>query len=140
MKYCSQECRKKDPATRQRLIEMNQMQQQNKQSSIETIGYALLDRIGILYLPQHLIGGKFCVDAFVPVANIVIQFDGDYWHGNPAKFPTLDARQKKRARLDKSQDKYMLACGYTVLRFWETDIHKHLDSVSTQLRTALALP
>jgi len=78
--YCSIPCRNADPALRERLIQMNKIQQEGKPSSIEVIGYKLLDALGVEYLPQHLIGGKFCVDAFVPSLSIVIQFDGDYWH------------------------------------------------------------
>lgn len=97
----------------------------------------MLDELGIEYLPQHLIGGKFCVDAFVPSRQTVIQFDGDYWHFNPAKFDKPDARQEKRIRLDVSQDAYMKACGYTVIRIWETDILKNSEIVKEQLRTSL---
>lgn len=139
MLYCSTACKQADPITHEHLVRMNQIQQQGKQSSIETIGYALLDELQVTYHPQHLIGGKFCVDAFIPSANLVIQFDGDYWHGNPAKYSALDARQKKRVRLDKSQDKYMTACGYTVLRFWETEIRKNIESIKAELQAALIL-
>lgn len=139
IQYCSIPCRNADPIQRERLIQMNKIQQEGKPSSIEVIGYKLLDALGVEYLPQHLIGGKFCVDAFVPSLSIVIQFDGDYWHFNPARFTEPDARQKKRMHLDKSQDKYMQACGYSVIRLWETDLHKNIEQVKERLRTALIL-
>ena len=137
MTYCSTACKQSDPITKQQLIRMNQMQQEGKRTSIEVIGYALLDSLGVSYLPQHLIGEKFCVDAFVPSAKTVIQFDGDYWHCNPLKFTEPDARQKKRLRLDNSQDKYMIACGYAVVRIWETDMHKNLSEVKARLQQIL---
>jgi very-short-patch-repair endonuclease len=135
--YCSLECRDADPDRYTRLIEMNAMQQRRFQSSIERIGYAVLDALGVAYDPQFVIGGKFCVDAFIPSHGIVVQFDGDYWHGNPEKFPKPDARQQKRMRLDVSQDAYMVACGYRVLRFWGSDLQHNLDAVTTQLHNAL---
>lgn len=137
IQYCSIKCRNADPVQRERLIQMNKAQQEGKPTSIEVIGYALLNRLKVDYLPQHLIGGKFCVDAFVPSANLVIQFDGDYWHFNPAKFSEPDARQKKRMQLDKSQDKYMNACGYTVIRLWETDLQKNIETVKAKVQAAL---
>lgn len=112
-------------------------QQKMKMSSIEKIGYEILDEIGIPYFRQHLIGEKFCVDAFIPSNNLVIQFDGDYWHGNTEKFPVLDARQKKRVKLDISQDAYMKTCGYRVLRIWEHVINNSRDNTKNIIQGAL---
>ena len=118
---------------------MNVMQQTMKESRLEQAGYAILDDLHIPHVRQHLVGGKFCVDAFVPSHSLVVQFDGDYWHGNPIKFPTLDARQTHRYHLDTSQDAYMRKCGYTVVRFWESEVHRQPDHVRTRLRQLLAL-
>lgn len=138
--YCSLECRDADPDRRAMLIAMNAKQQRMKPNHVERAAYAILDGLGIEYNPQHVVGGKFCVDAFVPSANLVIQFDGDYWHGNPAKFPDPDARQKRRMTLDKSQDTYMVACGYTVKRFWASDIQRNPEIIKTQLLPLLTQP
>lgn len=135
--YCSIACRDNDPEQRERLIAMNAKQQRMSPNHIEVIGYTLLDSLNVAYERQYLIGKKFCVDAFIPSLNTVIQFDGDYWHGNPAFFPTLDTRQQKRARLDRSQDAYMEACGYSVIRIWASDLQKNLDTVMQRLRSLL---
>lgn len=133
VKYCSLACRNRDPEVAQRLRTMNLRQQERKINRLERDGYALLNALGIEYQPQHLIGGKFCVDAFVPVANTIIQFDGDYWHGNPIQFPAPDARQTRRMILDKSQDAYMAACGYSVIRIWESDLRHNIETVKARL-------
>jgi very-short-patch-repair endonuclease len=65
---------------------------------------------------------KFCVDAYLTELNIVVQFDGDYWHGNKEKFKTLDKRQKRRSELDISQDLYMKKAGVKVVRVWESEL------------------
>ena len=109
-----------------------------KESQLERRGYQIIDELGVAYIRQHLIGGKFCVDAFIPGSSLVVQFDGDYWHGNPVKFPNPDARQVKRQQLDQSQDAYMRACGFTVLRFWESDVYQDPDHVRTQLQQHVA--
>jgi very-short-patch-repair endonuclease len=132
--YCSVECRSKDPRWREQLLRMNTMQQEGRQTEPERIGYALLGELRIDHLPQHTIGGKFCVDAFCPALALVVQFDGDYWHGHPDKFPSPDARQQRRMKLDRSQDAYMAVCGYQVLRLWEHDLKHNLDSVRQRLR------
>lgn len=135
--YCSVACRDRDPIQRERLMRMNQVQQQGNPTTPERIGYALLDSIGVPYERQFVIAGKFCVDAFVPSLGIVVQFDGDYWHGNPAKFATLDHRQQKRVRLDRSQDAYMTKCGYTVVRLWESDLKADAGHIKFQLQRLL---
>lgn len=138
--YCSLKCRDKDPERLIMLHEMNRKQQHVKINKLEKIGYSILDRIGIPYEKQWMIANKFCVDAFVPSANLIIQFDGDYWHGNPAKFEILDPRQQKRVHIDKSQNAYFAKCGYGVLRFWEVDIHKRPDWIKSQLEHAIQSP
>jgi very-short-patch-repair endonuclease len=127
--YCSIACRDKDPLSRTRLLEMNKTQQNTKINKLEKTGYSILDELKILYEKQYLIGDKFLVDAFIPSHKIVIQFDGDYWHCNPIKFVFPDKRQQKRIYIDTSQNAYFKACGYSVLRFWETDIYKNKDFV-----------
>jgi very-short-patch-repair endonuclease len=138
--YCSLACRNADPARREMLIAMNAVQQRLHTNNVERAGYALLDALGVAYEPQCVIGGKFCVDAFVPSHGLVIQWDGDYWHGNPTHFPEPDARQRHRMRLDRSQDAYMAACGYRVVRVWASDLERASGQVAERLRAALALP
>jgi len=94
---------------------------------------ALLDDLGIRYFPQYVIGHKFCVDAFVPHAATVIQFDGDYWHGNPAVCATLNRVQRANQGRDRGHDAYMAACGFQVLRIWERDFYHDRAGVAARL-------
>jgi very-short-patch-repair endonuclease len=119
---------------------MNAKQLTMHPNKLECSAYAILDTIGIPYEKQHVIGNKFCVDAFIPSLSLVVQFDGDYWHGLPEKFPEPSERQQKRMRLDVSQDAYMAACGYRVIRIWEKDIKNRPEHVTDLLRNALAQP
>lgn len=137
--YCSMACRDADPDRRTKLIDMNLKQAiQNEPNSLEKAGYVMLDDIGVRHERQHLIGGKFCVDAFIPEVALVVQFDGDYWHGHPANFPNPDARQIRRMSLDRSQDAYMAACGFEVLRLWESDIKQRPEHVRHLLSQTVA--
>src|SRR5690606_11103575 len=102
--FCSLECNYKNPERIARLISLNADQMKNSPNKLEMKGYNLLQEMNIEFKPQYIINKKFTVDAFLPKQNAVIQFDGDYWHGNPNAFDKLDHRQKKRKALDKSQD------------------------------------
>jgi very-short-patch-repair endonuclease len=64
----------------------------------------------------------------------VVQFDGDYWHGNPAKYPNPTSRQKKCMALDRSQDAYLRACGYEVVRVWESELRTDPNVLLTRLQ------
>lgn len=123
-KYCSIDCRDKDPENKQRLLRMRVKQQSDNPNKFERDCYSYLDKNSIDYEPQYIIGDKFCVDAYIKSEDVAIQFDGDYWHGNPERYDDLDDRQRKRVALDKSQDAYMEACGIRVVRIWQSEFKK----------------
>ena len=135
--YCSIKCRDSDPERAAMLIQMNVNQATAKTNKLEAAGYAILDKIGVPYLRQELLFGKFCVDAFYPDARLVVQFDGDYWHGHPERFPSPDARQTRRMRMDVAQDAYFSKVGYGVLRLWECDVKRDADAIEARIREAL---
>jgi very-short-patch-repair endonuclease len=135
--YCSLKCRDADPEYRAKIVGALSNQQRLCPNKVEKAGYALLDLLGVPYLAQHLIAGKFCVDALLPEAKVVVQFDGNYWHGHPEMFPALSARQRHRRKLDRSQDAYLKKCGYTVVRVWERDIKACPSEVESRLRSLL---
>ena len=61
-----------------------------------------------------------CVPDFVfPLQSVIINCDGDYWHGNLKFFNELDAIQKKTRKRDITQNKILKEKGWLVLRFWE---------------------
>ena len=138
VKYCSIRCRDVDPEHTAHLVSINADQQSGKTNRLEVAGYKMLDELGFNYKRQYLVGGRFCVDAFIVSVGVVVQFDGDYWHGHPTKFPEPNARQHLRIKLDKSQDAYMLACGYDVFRVWESDMKNRVDHVRSSLLQLVA--
>lgn len=88
---------------------------QKAPTSIERAMSAAMDRHDIAYEVQRQVGGYVC-DFVVPSALLVIETDGTYWHSLP-----------KAIVRDKNKDKYLNACGYTVLRFSEAEIKRDVD-------------
>jgi very-short-patch-repair endonuclease len=131
---CSRECAQKTETWKNIMRVKNATARATLETNIERIGYLILGRVGVSFFRQHLLFGKFCVDSYLEDCALVIQFDGDYWHGNPSMFPKPNAMQKKNMQRDVSQDAYMRKCGLTVLRFWECDIEKRPDWVESQIR------
>lgn len=117
---------------------MNNSLQSRRTTDCERLGYALLDAVGAVYVRQFMVEGRFCVDAFIPSKAIALQFDGDYWHGNPDRYATLDHRQQRRVQLDRSQDAFMASRGIAVFRAWHSDLQRNIEAVTERLQTLLA--
>ncbi|RLC48846.1 MAG: hypothetical protein DRH57_01525 [Candidatus Cloacimonadota bacterium] len=140
IQYCSQKCRDLDPIRTEMLIKMNENQSKNKKlNKLELAGNSILEDLFIEYDSQYLVAKKFLVDIFIVKYNIVIQWDGDYWHGHPTKLKDgiPDKRQQKRMNFDKSQDNYMSKMGITVLRFWEHDVYKNKGKIIDIIRNTI---
>lgn len=118
--YCSLACRDADPERAAMLLAMNTAQQLRRTTKAEAAGYALLDGLGVAYERQALFMGKFTPDAIIPAAKLVVQFDGDYWHDRAGT--SKEPRVLRRVALDQSQDAYIRACGWRVVRLWESDL------------------
>lgn len=109
-------------------VRSTQIQQKRKGlNKLEIAGRDILLELGISFHEQFLIENKFLVDVFVPKSNLVIQWDGRYWHNKP-----------KRKSLDKSQDAYMKKCGYSILRFSDYDVYKKPDYIKEKIHETLS--
>ena len=137
--YCCIECRNKDENWKQKSVYKANIIQCNKKglNKLEKKGNEILNKLNIKYETQYLINNKICVDVFIPEKNIIIQWDGNYWHGKNKKYEELEPRIKKRVDLDKSQDEYLKKCGYKVIRFWEEDVMKKEEEVYDNIKRAI---
>ena len=93
---------------------------------MELTGQNILKDIGVKFNEQVLMFNKFLVDVLIPEKNIVIQWDGYYWHTKP-----------KRIKLDKSQDAYLTKCGYKVLRITDQDIKNNKEQIYANITRAI---
>jgi very-short-patch-repair endonuclease len=82
-----------------------------KPTSIEKILYEELKRRNLSFIKQYNVYNKFLVDAYIPNLNLIVEADGKYWHN-------MDRVKKK----DKSEDAYLLKCGFNLLRLKEEEI------------------
>lgn len=116
---------KKHPEKR---AEVNRLQiaskseeQRKRPSGLERQLWAYLDEFCVEYETQVVIKDKFIVD--IRIGNLIIEADGDYWHGHP-RFNPPNERQRKQQKRDASRNKYLAACGYDVVRIWESDMSR----------------
>lgn len=139
--FCSIECRNKDTEWYKNAVIQGNLVQQNKKglNKLELLGKTILEQLELDFEEQVLIADKFLVDVFMPKHNLIIQWDGDYWHGHHTKLKNgyPDARQKKRMLLDKSQNEYMKKCGYTILRFWEHEVVEEIKNNNENIKSTI---
>lgn len=136
--YCSLACRDRDPERLAHLAAMQARQQLKRTNKVEMAGYALLDGLGVQYERQAPFKDKFIPDATIPLALLVVQFDGDYWHDR--KGTSTEDRIRRRVNLDQSQDAYIRACGWQVVRLWESDLKSDMDGCTEKVRQHLRPP
>lgn len=93
----------------------------------------------MLYQHKHLVegqtyghevripGSNYFVDGCNPERKIVLEFLGDYWHGNPKKFDHDDINQVAQKTFGELwQETYhrlnkIHEAGYQVIYIWESD-------------------
>lgn len=90
-----------------------------KATSLEKHYYMMLSELGVDYVPQFPLGGRF-FDAYLPDHNILFEFDGTFWHPKTE----ADAKygfQKKSILVDKEKTKLAEAKGYKIIRIREEE-------------------
>lgn len=97
-------------------------------TSIEIKIQNFLKQLGISFFTHQYINikHKYRCDILIPSINLIIELDGDYWHGNPLFYPEeqLIQRQKEQKERDCIRTKELQEKGFKVLRLWENDIKK----------------
>ena len=69
--------------------------------------------------------------------SILIEVDGDYWHGNPEKAKVSQFHLLKNKKNDLMKDFIAKKNGFNLLRFWESDVHNAKDLVVKRLLEAI---
>lgn len=96
--------------------------------------------LGVEYDTQYYLKDlhHFC-DVFIPSKNSIIEFQGDYWHGNPVKYSyeELSEYQRKKVNKDKELREYCSKNGINLIEVWESDYDKDYSGVKTLLEEQL---
>lgn len=93
----------------------------------------LLNDMGLNPIPQFKIG-PFYFD-FLIKENILIEFNGDYYHCNPKLYPEGPIHTAQYVRIEADARKKRLAeeKGYTVIYVWEWDFNNDIEKVKKQI-------
>ena len=95
-------------------------------NKLEKTFKSILDTLETEYV-HSFNSGRFVYDFYIPNKNILIETDGDYYHSNPIKYPDgpIYEVQIHNAKNDIIKNEWAKSNGYTLLRFWESDIHSN---------------
>lgn len=84
---------------------------------------AYFDGMRISYVKQRKFG-KFSFDFYLKGLDIYVEVDGDYWHGNPLYYTTLNDVQENKKKIDQAKDEYMRYHDKKFVRIWQSEINK----------------
>ena len=92
--------------------------------------------LGIDFNTQYYISDlhHYC-DVYIPSKNTIVEFQGDYWHGNPKKYKKeeLTEYQLEKIRKDDELRNYCKDNGLRLIEVWESDFNKDKESINNLL-------
>lgn len=100
-----------------------------------------LDKMGVKYTRQFKaedIGRYY--DFYVKTGlktGILIEVDGDYWHGNGLLHEEKNRMQKHNEYVDSVKDNWALKKKIPLVRIWEHDINERPSEVYRQLKEVI---
>lgn len=116
--------------SKQKMLEGNAKKLRSNMTAPEKKVETLLQEMELEHDAQKVLG-SFIYDFCLPQYRILIEVDGDYYHGHPDKYEKDDLNhlQKKIKRNDLKKDMMASGSNYKLLRFWECDINDNIKQV-----------
>jgi very-short-patch-repair endonuclease len=99
----------------------------NKSKIEETIKN-ILSSFDIIHEQEYEID-TFFYDFYLPFRNILIECQGDYWHGNLDIMKNLNKNQEKTKNSDERKRNVAIQQNYKILYFWENDIKNNINII-----------
>lgn len=102
---------------------------------ISKIEIEWLNSLGLPNDKEHrqVVIGEYRVDGFNPETNTIYEFLGDYWHGNPKLFNSMDINKHNNLSMNELYNKTIERIemfknqGYNVKYIWESDYRKQMN-------------
>lgn len=106
-------------------------------SKTESVIKSLIESYGYYVIHSYRVDTKIC-DLYIPELNLVLEYNGDYWHCNPKKYESNYFNQKKSKyaweiwEYDQSKVDLIKSYGYNVEVVWE-DNFKTNDKIIKEI-------
>jgi very-short-patch-repair endonuclease len=112
----------------------------NKKTDIEQIFENILIEVGIPFQMKYRLYDKKKInfwfreyDFFILDSNILIEVDGDYWHGNENIFENLSDFQKQIKENDIVKENFAISKGFRIIRFWGSEVKENKEQIKNKL-------
>lgn len=98
----------------------------------------LLEELCIDCEVQKILKNKI-YDFYIPSKNLLVEVQGDYWHGSPKEYnpEDLNGVQKKNMRNDIYKKSLALTAGYFIEAVWESDLKNNYEMVKSRFKKIL---
>ena len=131
MMHCDEKAlkKRKEIIEKQKNAAANRLNQRTSKAEI-----SFLEKLKNIFGDENVIhkfkvdGIKHEFDFYVPSINTIIEFDGDFWHGNP-NTQVLSPRMKKQFMIDTNFTMKALNCGFCVQRVWESESDSYPEKI-----------
>lgn len=106
----------------------------------EIIKYLTDNKIN--FISQYIIkGNPLRYDLYLPDKNLIIEYYGDYWHGNPKIYGndsllgrgTNKYTAKNKWAADKEKENFAINAGYDITIIWESDFNANKHNILNTL-------
>lgn len=104
------------------------IKKQGYSSSYERKIADALENLNICFVQQKSINSLFRYDFFIPNANLLIEFNGDYWHCFPPLFESSYIHPHKQMlaseiwAYDEAKTEHAKSAGYNIVTVWENQL------------------
>ena len=142
----SKTIRKKKKLTREEIIKRNIERSKKPHPKYGTsklekkFAKDFLEKLGIRYEEQFEAKDiKRFYDFYLPDYRVIIEIDGDFYHGYGKVHEEKNPMQKRNARVDEIKNEWAALHGYPLIRIWEHDINENPEKVLDMLRERLGV-
>lgn len=94
-----------------------------------------LDKLGVKYQYQYFASDiKRYYDFYLPEQRVLIEVDGDYFHGYGLVYEEMKPMQKRSHRVDEIKNQWAALHSIPLIRIWEHDINNNPKKVMKMLK------
>lgn len=119
---------KMNPLDKQKYLEGVAKKMEKNKTWPEREFEKLLEELEVKFETQRIVGEKI-FDYYIPSKNLLVEVDGDYYHGNPETNDKLSNMQRRNQKNDQFKDILASGKGYSLERVWESDLKKNYNIV-----------
>lgn len=115
------------------ILKQNASKMSKKMTAPEKKFLSLMKELNENVECQKIVGSKI-YDFYIPKKNMLIEVDGDYYHGSAIfEEKGLNSMQKRNKKNDVFKNTLAIGMGYSLERVWESDLNNNYQIVKERM-------